>query len=81
MIAPSGEEAAVDVAAIASMLGFSKDTIYRKVRGGEIPGFRLGDGPRAPWRFFPSEVKAHVKAPKADPWAQSARSRSRRRVA
>jgi excisionase family DNA binding protein len=71
------EEVAVGIPQIASMLGVSTDTIYRMVRGGEIPGFKM----KGVWRFFPSEVKQHVKAPKVDPWAQSARSRSRKRVA
>lgn len=71
------EEAAVGIPQIAAMLGVSNDTIYRMVRGGDIPGFKM----KGVWRFFPSEVKAHVKAPKVDPWAQSARSRGRKRVA
>ena len=71
------EEVAVGIPQIAVMLGVSQDTIYRMVRGGDIPGFKM----KGVWRFFPSEVKAHVKAPKVDPWAQSARSRGRKRVA
>jgi excisionase family DNA binding protein len=71
------DEVAVGIPQIASLLGVSTDTIYRMAREGDIPGFKM----KGVWRFFPSEVKAHVKAPKADPWAQSARSRSRKRVA
>lgn len=71
------EEAAVGIPEIAAMLRMSNDSIYRMVRGGDLPGFKV----RGVWRFFPSEVRAHVKAPKSDPWAQSARSRSRKRVA
>jgi excisionase family DNA binding protein len=71
------EEVAVGIPQISSMLGVSTDTIYRMARAGEIPGFKM----KGVWRFFPSEVKQHVKAPKVDPWAQSARSRSRKRVA
>lgn len=71
------DEVAVGIPQIASMLGVSTDTIYRMARGGEIPGFKM----KGVWRFFPSEVKAHVKGPKVDPWTQSARSRSRKRVA
>lgn len=71
------EEAAVGVAEIAVMLKASPTKIYEMVRRGDLPGFKLG----GTWRFFPSEVKAHVRAPKTDPWAQSARSRARRRVA
>ncbi|MDR7189736.1 excisionase family DNA binding protein [Microbacterium sp. BE35] len=70
-------EEAVGIPQIARLLRVSTDTAYRKARTGEIPGFKLG----GLWRFFPSEVKAHVTTPKADPWAQSARSRSRKRVA
>ena len=71
------EEAAVGIPEIAVLLKMSTDSIYRLARGGDIPGFKV----KGVWRFFPSEVKDHVKAPKTDPWAQSARSRSRKRVA
>lgn len=70
-------EEAVGIPQIARMLHISTDTVYRKARAGEIPGFKLG----GLWRFFPSEVKEHIKAPKVDPWAQSARSLGRKRVA
>lgn len=70
------DERAATVAEIALMLKTSKDKVYSMANAGEIPGFRLG---RA-WRFFPSKVKAHLEAPK-DRWAQSARSRGRKRSA
>lgn len=71
------DEAAVGVREIALMLKASPEKVYQLVRRGEIPGFKLG----GVWRFFPSEVREHVTAPKTDPWAQSARSRGRKRVA
>ncbi|NLP85449.1 helix-turn-helix domain-containing protein [Microbacterium sp. CFH 90308] len=69
-------EAAVDIVELARILSVSTDTVYRKVRSGEIPGFKLG----GVWRFFPSKVIAHLERPATDPWRQSARSRGRRRV-
>lgn len=71
------EEEAVGIPQIARMLKVSTDTAYRMARSGDIPGFKLG----GLWRFFPSKVKEQIERPKSDPWAQSARSRSRRRVA
>jgi excisionase family DNA binding protein len=68
-------EAAVDVAEMARILGVSMDTVYRQVRAGDIPGFKLG----GLWRFFPSKVVAHLERPN-DPWQQSNRSRGRRRI-
>lgn len=70
-------ENAVGIPRIAELLDKSQDTIYRMVRSGDIPGFKVG----GEWRFFESAVIAHFQAPKSDPWAQSARSRSRKRVA
>jgi len=70
-------ETAVGIPQIAVMLGVSTDTVYRMVRSGDLPGFKL----KGVWRFFPSEVKEHVKAGKSDPWQQSTRSRSRKRAA
>ncbi len=72
----TSHECAVDLADMARILGVSTDTVYRMVRTGDIPGFKVG----GVWRFFPSEVRAHLNRPK-DPWAQSARSRARKRVA
>lgn len=68
-------EAAVDVAEMARILRVSTDTVYRKVRTGDIPGFKLG----GLWRFFPSEVNAYLERPR-DPWQQSSRSRARKRI-
>jgi excisionase family DNA binding protein len=76
----SGEaptENMVGIPRIAQLLDKSPDTIYRMVHAGDIPGFKVG----GEWRFFESAVIAHFQTPKSDPWAQSTRSRSRRRVA
>lgn len=70
-------EEAVGIPQIARMLGVSTDTVYRKARAGEIPGFKVG----GLWRFFPDSVREHLTTPKTDPWRQSARSLARKRVA
>lgn len=75
----SEKESAVDAERVARTFHLSAETVRRKAKAGEIPAFRLGDGPRAPWRFYLSEVHARFNQPKADPWAQSARSLSRKR--
>lgn len=69
-------EVAVDAAEMARLLNIAPKTVAEMAKRGDIPAFK----PARHWRFFPSEVFAHLKAPR-DPWAQSARSRSRRRVA
>jgi excisionase family DNA binding protein len=71
----AGHERTVDVTDLASILGVSTDTVYRMVRSGDLPGFKLG----GVWRFFPSTVKAHLERPK-DAWQQSTRSRARKRI-
>lgn len=68
--------APVDAEAIAQLLSCSREKVYRLAKAGDIPGFRVG----AAWRFYPEKVLEHLQAPR-DPWAQSPRSRSRRRVA
>lgn len=68
-------ESAVTVAYIAKMLRKSPDTIYRLVRAGSIPGFKVG----GEWRFFESKVLEHLSRP-PEPWAQSERSQRARRV-
>jgi excisionase family DNA binding protein len=82
-------EQAVDVAGLATILGVSRQTIYRLAAAGEIPKIKIG---RA-IRFLPSEVLAVLSAqtaaattppedqPDVDPWAQSAASRRRKRAA
>jgi len=63
-------EAAVGVAEQALRLGVSKDTIYRLVRRGTIPGFKVGRD----WRFFPSQVEQALSTP-VDLWAPPTRRR------
>ena len=67
-------ENAVDVVAVAEMLKLSTDTIYRKAKSGDIPGFKIGGR----WRFFPSVVR-HKLTEERDPWAYSPQSRAARR--
>lgn len=42
---------ALTVEEVAEYLGLAKDTVYRKAKGGEIPGVRIGRS----WRF-PQDV-------------------------
>lgn len=66
-------ETAVNIAAVAEHLDLHPQTVYLHARSGDLPGFRVG---RA-WRFFLSEVDAHVKG---GGWIQSPQSRGRKRV-
>ncbi|MFE6965667.1 helix-turn-helix domain-containing protein [Agromyces sp. NPDC057679] len=67
------DEKALNVAEVASILGLHPQTVYLHARSGEIPGFRVG---RA-WRFYRSEVEAHLRKPSTE--IQSAQSRGRKR--
>lgn len=67
-------EVTVDANELARILNVSTDTVYRMARTGDIPGHKLGQ-----WRFWPSEVRAHISRPR-DPWQQSNRSRARKRI-
>ena len=46
----SQETRLVTVHEVAARLGQTEQTIRRKVRAGELPGVRIGQGPRAPLR-------------------------------
>lgn len=74
MTAPDTTEVAADVTELARILRCSTDKVYRMARAKDIPSFRIG---RA-LRFYPSEVKAALSAPKPT-WTQSKRSTARRR--
>ncbi|WP_152030896.1 helix-turn-helix domain-containing protein [Agromyces aureus] len=69
------EEKPVDAKTMAEYLGVSEYTVRAYAQRGEIPSFRLSTGPRAPLRFYLSEVRAHLTRP-VDPFAAP---RSRRR--
>lgn len=69
-------EQAVNVAAVAEYLGLHPQTVYVKAKSGDIPGFQIGG---RTWRFFLSEVDAHLRNPGGQ--VQSAQSRGRKRVA
>ena len=66
----SDTETAVGVAEQALRLGVSKDTIYRLVRRGTIPGFKVGRD----WRFLPTQVEQALNTP-VDLWAPPTRRR------
>lgn len=76
MTAADTTELAVNVVDLARILRCSPDKVYRMARAKDVPSFRIG---RA-LRFYPSEVKAALSAPKPT-WQQSARSTARRRRA
>lgn len=67
----------VDTPAVAAHLNKSVLTIRRWASAGEIPGVKT----RGEWMFQLSAIDAHLNNKMTDPWAQSTRSRSRRRVA
>jgi excisionase family DNA binding protein len=71
------EEQPVGAVEIAEYLGVSVYTARVKAQTGVIPAFKVGNQ----WRYYLSEVKAHLTAASSDPWAASPRSRGRRRIA
>jgi excisionase family DNA binding protein len=42
---------------VARRLNVSEETVRRRLRQGEIPGLRLGSGPRAPFRVVEAELE------------------------
>lgn len=74
MTADTGEKA-ITAKELAEDLQVSLDTVYAMANNEEIPGFRAG----RTWRFFRSDVRAHLAKPR-DRWAQPKRSRVRKRV-
>ncbi|GAA2577891.1 helix-turn-helix domain-containing protein [Microbacterium binotii] len=69
-------EQAVDARTIAEVLNASLEKVYRMTRAKEIPSFKVG----REYRYFPTQVLAKLQTP-APAWAQSNRSKGRRRVA
>src|SRR5215212_4512017 len=47
---------------VGEALGQSPGTIRRQLRNGELPGYRLGVGSKAPWVCVRSEVIAALRA-------------------
>ena len=66
---------ATDIPGIAELLKVSTDKVRSMAIAQEIPGFKVG----RLWRFFPDAVIAKLAEPR-DPWAQSSKSRARRRA-
>lgn len=63
---------------VAVMLNdMSPLTVKQWAKAGKIPGIKPGKE----WLFQLSEVKATLDKTQSDPWAQSSRSRGRRRIA
>jgi len=44
-------------AQVASYLQLKEESIRRLARQGKIIGYKIGDGPRADWRFDPTSVR------------------------
>jgi hypothetical protein len=44
-------------AQVASYLQLREESIRRLARQGKIIGYKIGDGPRADWRFDPISVR------------------------
>ncbi|MGZ0068645.1 helix-turn-helix domain-containing protein [Microbacterium arborescens] len=76
MTESSAHDPLVDVREMARILSVSTDTVYRWARGGHIPAIRVGGR----WRFLTAEVVESVRHIPDDPWQQSERSRSARRL-
>lgn len=68
-------EQTVGVEAMAAILQKSPFTTRKLARNGDIPAFKLG----CEWRFYPSDVRAHLTRPRT--WNQSNQSRGRKRSA
>jgi excisionase family DNA binding protein len=47
----------------ARRLGVAEETVRRKLKSGELPGLRLGAGPRAPYRIDESELRDWLYGP------------------
>lgn len=75
MTEPYEDEEAIDILGLCKMLHISKDKAYQYGNDPLFPSFRAGRG----HRFWPSEVRKWTERP-IDDWAQSARSRGRRRM-
>lgn len=75
------DEKAVDSKRLAEILNVSYGSINGKAQSGEIPGFKIGKR----WRFFPSEVIAHLRGVEEeasrDIFRQSPRSAAGHRAA
>ncbi|WP_157372997.1 helix-turn-helix domain-containing protein [Agromyces sp. Root81] len=70
------DEPTVDPHEVATYLGAHVGTVRRYASNGEIPAFKVGGR----WRFFLSDVRAHLTTPKSEgQWNQSNQSRGRTR--
>lgn len=72
----TADEQAISLAAVAVMLGVSKDTVYHRAQTGALPGFKVG----RVWRFWPSAVREAVSPKPTDAWAMPPASRRARRA-
>jgi excisionase family DNA binding protein len=56
-----GEDRLLSIAEVATKLGCSKASVYRRVRAGELPASRLGDG-LTPFRISERELVDWLEA-------------------
>jgi len=71
----AADEPTADVLEMAAILKKSPWTVRKMARNKEIPAFKVGKD----WRFYPSDVRAHLTRPRK--WNQSNQSRGRKRAA
>jgi excisionase family DNA binding protein len=67
----------------AHALRQSRETVYRKIRSGELPAVRIGSGPRAPIRVSSFELACWLygSSPRRnDPATREAESAARKAV-
>ena len=45
----------------AALLKISEVTLIRRAKAKQLPAYKDGDGPRAPWRFSKNELLASLR--------------------
>jgi excisionase family DNA binding protein len=76
MVAQNVEPELLRVGEVAARLRCSPEVVRRKLRSGELPGVRLGSGPRAPLRVPADALEAWLfgRKPPASGAGESVRS-------
>lgn len=47
---------------VAYRLGVDRNTVYRALESGELRGFKIGNGPKAPWRIRIEDAEGWLNA-------------------
>jgi excisionase family DNA binding protein len=55
-------ESLLSPAQVAERVGVDRSTVYRALEEGELRGFKVGTGPKAPWRCRLEDVEAWLGA-------------------